>query len=156
MNPYKFDSARMPLYSQSAVIVGWSQSTRAQNIMFGLLWSILWVSSLQQLTFMMIFIPTFFKAKGILLSPGSAHPSIFLSVCLLCCLLLNHWMKYNQIWCVSYSHECGVQIKSNQFIPLRLHNYNSIRSSIHNVTHRLLWRHCDSKSFTVVWVGGQR
>ena len=41
------------------------------------------------------------KAKGILLSP--------LSVCLLCYLLLNHWAKFNQIWCVSYSHEWGVQ-----------------------------------------------
>ena len=27
---------------------------------------------------------------------------------------------------------------------------------MHNVTHILLWRHCDSKSFTVVLVGGQR
>ena len=26
------------------------------------------------------------------------------SVCLLCYLLLNHWTKFNQIWCVSYSH----------------------------------------------------
>ena len=25
---------------------------------------------------------------------------------------------------------------------------------MHNVTHILLWRHCDSKSFTVVLVGG--
>ena len=24
-------------------------------------------------------------------------------------LLLNHWTKSNQIWCVSYSHEWGVQ-----------------------------------------------
>ena len=23
----------------------------------------------------------------------------------LCCPLLNHWMKSNQIWCMSYSHE---------------------------------------------------
>ena len=23
--------------------------------------------------------------------------------------LLNHWTKFNQIWCVSYSHECGVK-----------------------------------------------
>ena len=27
---------------------------------------------------------------------------------------------------------------------------------MHNVTHILLWWHCDSKSFTVVLVGGQR
>ena len=31
------------------------------------------------------------------------------AVCLLCYLLLNHWTKFNQIWCVSYSHELGVQ-----------------------------------------------
>ena len=31
------------------------------------------------------------------------------AVCPLCYLLLNHWMKFNQIWCVSYSHEWGVQ-----------------------------------------------
>ena len=31
------------------------------------------------------------------------------AVCPLCYLLLNHWTKFNQIWCVSYSHECGVQ-----------------------------------------------
>ena len=47
----------------------------------------------------------FKKAKGILLSP----PSVCLSVCLLCYLLLNHWSKFNKIWCVSYSHEWGMQ-----------------------------------------------
>ena len=31
------------------------------------------------------------------------------AVCPLCCLLLNHWTKFNQIWCVSYSHEWGAQ-----------------------------------------------
>ena len=31
------------------------------------------------------------------------------AVCPLCYLVLNHWMKLNQIWCVSYSHEWGVQ-----------------------------------------------
>ena len=31
------------------------------------------------------------------------------SVCPLCFLLLNHQTKFNQIWCVSYSHEWGVQ-----------------------------------------------
>ena len=29
----------------------------------------------------------------------------------LCDLLLNHWTKFNQIWCVSYSHEWGAQRK---------------------------------------------
>ena len=47
--------------------------------------------------------PCFFKkAKGILQSPPS--------VCLLC-YLLNHWMKFNQIWCVSYSHEWACNSK---------------------------------------------
>ena len=38
---------------------------------------------------------------GILQWPLSVRPS--------CYLLLNHWMKSNQIWCVSCSHEWGVQ-----------------------------------------------
>ena len=33
------------------------------------------------------------------------HPSVHPS----CYLLLNHWTKFNQIWCVSYWHELGVQ-----------------------------------------------
>ena len=33
------------------------------------------------------------------------------AVCPLCYLLLNHWTKFNQIWCVSYSHEWGAQRK---------------------------------------------
>ena len=46
--------------------------------------------------------PRFFKkASGILQSP----PSVRLS----CYLLLNHWTKSNQIWCVSWSHKWGVQ-----------------------------------------------
>ena len=52
--------------------------------------------------------PHFFKkAMGKLLSP----PSVCASIRLLCYLLLNHWTKYNQIWCVSYSHEWGAQRK---------------------------------------------
>ena len=31
------------------------------------------------------------------------------AVCPLCYLLLNHWTKFNQLWCVSYSHEWGAQ-----------------------------------------------
>ena len=46
--------------------------------------------------------PRFFKkASGILQSPPPVRPSRY--------LLLNHWMKSNQIWCVSCSHEWGVQ-----------------------------------------------
>ena len=40
------------------------------------------------------------------------HPA----VCPLCYLFLNHWTEFNQIWCVSYSHEWGVQ---KQFILAR-------------------------------------
>ena len=46
--------------------------------------------------------PRFFKkVSGILQSPPSVCPSRY--------LLLNHWTKFNQIWCVSCSHEWGVQ-----------------------------------------------
>ena len=31
------------------------------------------------------------------------------AVCPLCYLLLNHWTKFNQIWCLSYFHEWGEQ-----------------------------------------------
>ena len=62
--------------------------------------------------------PRFFKkASGILQSPPSVRPSVRLSVrlsvrpsvCPSRYLLLNHWTKSNQIWCVSCSHEWGVQ-----------------------------------------------
>ena len=43
----------------------------------------------------------FKKASGILQSLLSVRPSRY--------LLLNHWTKSNQIWCVSCSHEWGVQ-----------------------------------------------
>ena len=33
------------------------------------------------------------------------------AVCPLCYFLLNHWTKFNQIWCVSYSHKWGTQHK---------------------------------------------
>ena len=36
-----------------------------------------------------------------MLSPPSIRPSVRP----LCFLLLNHWTKFNQIWCVSYPHE---------------------------------------------------
>ena len=41
------------------------------------------------------------KGKRILLSPLSIRPSYY--------LLLNNWTQFNQIWCVSYSHEWGTQ-----------------------------------------------
>ena len=51
----------------------------------------------------------FKKAKEISQSPPSVRTSVRPSVCPLCYLLLNHWTKFKQIWCVSYSHEWGVQ-----------------------------------------------
>ena len=39
------------------------------------------------------------------------------AVCPLCYLLLNHWMKFNQIWCVSYSHELDAQWQKNLAPP---------------------------------------
>ena len=42
-------------------------------------------------------------------SPPSVCPSVRLSVSLLCYLLLNHWTKFNQIWCMSYLHKWGAQ-----------------------------------------------
>ena len=46
--------------------------------------------------------PRFFKkASGILQSPPSVSPSRY--------LLLNHWTKSNQIWCVGCSHEWCMQ-----------------------------------------------
>ena len=39
----------------------------------------------------------------------SIHPSVRMSVCPLYSLPLNHWTKFNQICCVSYSHELGMQ-----------------------------------------------
>ena len=39
------------------------------------------------------------------------------AVCPLCYLLLYHWMKFNQIWCVSYSHKWGMQRKKIFLAP---------------------------------------
>ena len=50
--------------------------------------------------------PRFFKkASGILQLPPSVRPSVHPSVRPSRYLLLNHWTKSNQIWCVGYSHE---------------------------------------------------
>ena len=42
--------------------------------------------------------------------------SVCLSVRPLCYLLLNYWAKFNQIYCVSYSHDWGVHWQ-NLFCP---------------------------------------
>ena len=41
----------------------------------------------------------------------SVRPSVCPSVRPLCLLLLNHWTKFNQIWCVSCLHQWGAQRK---------------------------------------------
>ena len=46
---------------------------------------------------------------------ASVRPSVCPSVRPLCYLLLNHWTKFIQIRCVSYSHELGAQ--RNFFFP---------------------------------------
>ena len=50
-------------------------------------------------------------ALGVGLGGTGAKIKFRLAFCPLCYLLLNHWMKFNQIWCVSYSHKWGVQRK---------------------------------------------
>ena len=65
---------------------------------------------------LLIIIPTLFlkKRRGYCdcLRPSvrlSVCPSVRPSVCPSRYLLLNHWTKSNQIWCVCCSHEWGVQ-----------------------------------------------
>ena len=49
------------------------------------------------------------------------------AVCPLCYLLLNHWTKINQIWCVSYSHKlCAQRIF---FLPRPLGPWGGVRRS---------------------------
>ena len=60
----------------------------------------------------LIVIPTLFfkkKASGILQSPPSVRPPVCPSIRPSRYLLLNHWTKFNQIWCVSCSHKWRVQ-----------------------------------------------
>ena len=58
----------------------------------------------------------------------SARLYVCPSVCPLCYLLLNHWTKFNQIWCVSYSHEWGVQQQSF-FWPRPLGPWGGVKRS---------------------------
>ena len=55
------------------------------------------------------------------------------SVRLLCYLLLNHWMKFNQIWCVSYSHEWGAQPKK-KFWPRPLGRGQKVKYHLISIT----------------------
>ena len=49
------------------------------------------------------------------------------AVCPLCYLLLNHWTKFNQIWCLSYFHEWGVQRLF--FLPRPLGPWGGVKRS---------------------------
>ena len=53
------------------------------------------------------------------------HLSVCLSICPLCYLLLNHWTKFNQICCVSYSHKWGVQ--RQYFLPRDLGSWGEVK-----------------------------
>ena len=50
------------------------------------------------------------------------------AVCPICYLLLNHRTKFNQIWCVSYSHEWGAQ-RHNFFCPPPLGPLGGVKRS---------------------------
>ena len=45
----------------------------------------------------------FFKSEGDIVI-ASVRPSVCPSVRSLCYLLLNHWTKFNEIWCVSFNN----------------------------------------------------
>ena len=66
------------------------------------------------------------------------------AVCPLCCLLLSHWTKFNQIWCVSHSYEWGAQRK--QFLappPLALGRGQKVKYHLISIT----------KSISKVFIG---
>ena len=50
-----------------------------------------------------------------------------------CYLLLNHWTKFNQIWCVSYSHEWGAQRKK-MFWPRPLGPWGGVKNHLISIT----------------------
>ena len=73
--------------------------------------------------------PRFFKKeKGIDIVIASVRLCVRLSICPLGYLLLNHWTKFNQIWCVSYSHEWGVQ-QQICFWPYLLGPWGGVKKS---------------------------
>ena len=49
------------------------------------------------------------------------------AICPLCYLLLNHWTKFNQIWCVGFSHEWDVQRQF--FLPRPLGPWDGVKMS---------------------------
>ena len=68
-----------------------------------------------------LIIPTLFfnKSEGDIESPPSVRP--------LCYFLLNRWTKSNQIWCVSYSHDWGMQ--QQIFLPHPLGPWGAMKRS---------------------------
>ena len=54
-------------------------------------------------------------------------------VCPLCYLLLSHWTKLNQIWCVSYSQKWGAQRKKN-FWPRPLGRDQKVKYHLISIT----------------------
>ena len=61
------------------------------------------------------------------------------SVYLVCYLLLNHWTKFNQIWCMCNSHKWGVQ--RHFFLPRPLGPWGGVKYHIISITKSI------SKSF---------
>ena len=67
------------------------------------------------------------------------------AVCPLCYFLLNHWTKFNQIWCESYSHEWGVQRKKKK-LPRPLGPWGGVkRSNIINSNYKVNFKDFYSK-----------
>ena len=69
--------------------------------------------------------PRFFKKSVGDIAIASVRPSVCLSVRLTHYPLLNHWTKFNQIWCVSCSHEWGVQ--RHIFLPHPLGPWGEVK-----------------------------
>ena len=81
--------------------------------------------------FVIFLSPCFFKSKGDIVIASirlSIRPSVRPSVCPLWYHLLNGWTKFNQIRCVSYSHEWGMQ-RQKQFWPRPLGPWGGIKRS---------------------------
>ena len=64
------------------------------------------------------------------------RPSVWTSVRPLCYLLLNHWTKFNQIWCLSYSHEWGAHSKKN-FGPHPLGRGQKVKYHLISITNSI-------------------
>ena len=82
---------------------------------------------------MPMFIPTLFKNIVI----DSVRPSVRPFVCPLCYLHLNHWTKFNQIKCVSYSHEWGVQ-RQVFFLPRPLGRGQKVKYHLISIAKPIL------------------